>query len=292
MHKLVNVLRVSELEPGQAVERELALITVAAPPGSERSCSRSRRCSTCGSPTSGRTRSSSRSSATSEELDAFEELVRPYGIKELARTGRIGLARASSVAARDGNHSSTARRKGHRNVATIHRTRQRRPALRQGRRGRLRQPGARARAQPARLGRRRRGRPAAGQRLVARRGGGRADGRARSPRRCGTRRLVSLLLPDQVQPSVYEEDVAPNLSDGRRARLRARVQRPLRPDRRRRRPRRDHGRAEGARATSSGASSPRGSARRPWSPSRRTRAARRSSSRSPTARPSAPAARA
>ena len=32
MHKLVNVLRVSELEPGQAVERELALITVAAPP--------------------------------------------------------------------------------------------------------------------------------------------------------------------------------------------------------------------------------------------------------------------
>ena len=32
MHKLVNVLRVSELEPGHAVERELALITVAAPP--------------------------------------------------------------------------------------------------------------------------------------------------------------------------------------------------------------------------------------------------------------------
>ena len=32
MHKLVNVLRVSELEPAQAVERELALITVTAPP--------------------------------------------------------------------------------------------------------------------------------------------------------------------------------------------------------------------------------------------------------------------
>ena len=30
MHKLVNVLRVSELEPGEAVERELALIKVAA----------------------------------------------------------------------------------------------------------------------------------------------------------------------------------------------------------------------------------------------------------------------
>src|SRR3989441_12606420 len=32
MHKLVNVLRVTELRPDEAVERELALITVAAPP--------------------------------------------------------------------------------------------------------------------------------------------------------------------------------------------------------------------------------------------------------------------
>ena len=28
-----------------------------------------------------------------EELDAFEELVRPHGVRELARTGRIGLRR-------------------------------------------------------------------------------------------------------------------------------------------------------------------------------------------------------
>src|SRR3990172_5171942 len=32
MHKLVNVLRVTELAPGAALERELALIKVAAPP--------------------------------------------------------------------------------------------------------------------------------------------------------------------------------------------------------------------------------------------------------------------
>src|SRR6201997_75717 len=32
MHKLVNVLRVRELEPNEAVERELALISVTAPP--------------------------------------------------------------------------------------------------------------------------------------------------------------------------------------------------------------------------------------------------------------------
>ena len=32
MHKLVNVLRVTELRPDESVERELALITVGAPP--------------------------------------------------------------------------------------------------------------------------------------------------------------------------------------------------------------------------------------------------------------------
>jgi acetolactate synthase-1/3 small subunit len=31
-----------------------------------------------------------------EQIDAFEELVRPYGVRELARTGRIGLRRTSA----------------------------------------------------------------------------------------------------------------------------------------------------------------------------------------------------
>ena len=39
-----------------------------------------------------------------EELDSFEELVRPHGIREMARTGRIGLARASTRTARQPQH--------------------------------------------------------------------------------------------------------------------------------------------------------------------------------------------
>ena len=31
-----------------------------------------------------------------EEIDSFEELLRPHGVKELVRTGRVGLSRASS----------------------------------------------------------------------------------------------------------------------------------------------------------------------------------------------------
>ena len=30
-----------------------------------------------------------------EEVDSFEELVRPHGLQELGRTGRIGLSRAT-----------------------------------------------------------------------------------------------------------------------------------------------------------------------------------------------------
>ena len=76
MHKLVNVLRVSELVPGEALERELALLKarvvdlgpdaivfeLTGPP---------------------------------EDVDSFEELVRPHGLQELVRTGRIGLNRPS-----------------------------------------------------------------------------------------------------------------------------------------------------------------------------------------------------
>ena len=47
--------------------------------------------------------------------------------------------------------------------------------------------------------------------------------------------LVAFLVPDGVQPQLYETEVAPNLAPRRRAALRARLQRPLRPHRRRRR---------------------------------------------------------
>jgi acetolactate synthase-1/3 small subunit len=34
--------------------------------------------------------------AQPDALDSLEELLRPHGLKEVARTGRIGLARASA----------------------------------------------------------------------------------------------------------------------------------------------------------------------------------------------------
>ncbi len=95
MHKLVNVLRVSELRPGQAVERELALITVAAPPTQRAELLSLADVFGVRALDVGPGEIVFEVVGTSEEVERFEELVRPHGIKELARTGRIGLARAS-----------------------------------------------------------------------------------------------------------------------------------------------------------------------------------------------------
>src|SRR5215204_1642872 len=72
MHKLVNVLRVSELEPGETVERELALIKVAITP--------ERRPELL---------------AVADTFKAHVADLGPDGVKELVRTGRIALPRAA-----------------------------------------------------------------------------------------------------------------------------------------------------------------------------------------------------
>jgi acetolactate synthase-1/3 small subunit len=93
MHKLVNVLRVTELKPDESVERELALMTVAAP--AERRAELLQLGEVFGAKVAdlGRNALVFELVGRPEELDSFEELLRPHGLRELARTGRIGLRR-------------------------------------------------------------------------------------------------------------------------------------------------------------------------------------------------------
>jgi acetolactate synthase-1/3 small subunit len=95
MHKLVNVLRVSELEPGEAVERELALLKVTATPNRRGELIALAQAFTARVADLGSDAIVFEVVGHPEEIDAFEELVRPHGLKELVRTGRIGLGRAS-----------------------------------------------------------------------------------------------------------------------------------------------------------------------------------------------------
>ena len=98
MHKLVNVLRVTELAVDEGVERELVLITVAAPP------ERRSELLALGDVFGARVAELGHDSIVfelvgrSEQIESFEELVRPHGIRELARTGRVALRRPQRAA--------------------------------------------------------------------------------------------------------------------------------------------------------------------------------------------------
>jgi acetolactate synthase-1/3 small subunit len=94
LHKLINVLKIRDLEPGDTVTRELALFKVAVNDGSQRAevmqvteifrakvvdvTKRSLIIEVTG---------------TTEKIEAFESLVRPFGLIEMMRTGEIAISR-------------------------------------------------------------------------------------------------------------------------------------------------------------------------------------------------------
>ena len=93
LFKLISVVKISELEPGNAVERELMLATVRAD-----SEGRSRVIELVGV-FEGKIVDVGTDALTvmlagqPSKLDDFEDLLRPYGIVDIQRTGRVALAR-------------------------------------------------------------------------------------------------------------------------------------------------------------------------------------------------------
>jgi acetolactate synthase-1/3 small subunit len=96
MHKLVNVLRVTELVPDESLERELALITVTVSPDRRAELVSLSQLAGARVADIGRDAVTFEVVGRPDQVEAFEELVRPYGVRELVRTGRIGLRRPSA----------------------------------------------------------------------------------------------------------------------------------------------------------------------------------------------------
>jgi acetolactate synthase-1/3 small subunit len=97
IHKLVNVLRVTELAPDEAVERELLLLKVSAGPETRGELVSTAEAFKGRVVDLGPDAIVFELTGTPEELDSFQELARPYGIQELVRTGRVGMSRASAT---------------------------------------------------------------------------------------------------------------------------------------------------------------------------------------------------
>ena len=100
LFKLVNVVKITELDPRHAVERELALVTVEAPAAIRSQIIELVDVFEGRILNVGHDRLTISLEGPPNKLDDFEELVRPYGIAELARTGRVALPKIDNTTTR------------------------------------------------------------------------------------------------------------------------------------------------------------------------------------------------
>ena len=96
LHKLVNVLKIRDLEPQETLARELAIFKVSAD-----GASRAEVMQICEIFRAKIVDVTKRSvvievTGTCDKVDAFEQLVRPFGLIEMARTGEIAISRGRS----------------------------------------------------------------------------------------------------------------------------------------------------------------------------------------------------
>ena len=97
LHKLVNVIKIRDLEPEEAVARELALFKVTADADSRGQIMQftdifrgkvvdvSKRSVTV------------EITGTDDKIEAFERMIRPFGLIEMVRTGEVAVSRGRSA---------------------------------------------------------------------------------------------------------------------------------------------------------------------------------------------------
>ena len=100
LFKLINVVKITELDPREAVERELLLVTLDAPQASRGQIIELVDIFEGRILNVGHERLTMSLEGHPDKLDDFEELLRPFGIVELQRTGRVALPRIDNSTAR------------------------------------------------------------------------------------------------------------------------------------------------------------------------------------------------
>ncbi len=95
LHKLINVIKIQDLDPREMVDRELVLFKVNAPPDRRHEIIEIANVFRAKIVDVGKNSLTIEATGTEDKLAAMEDLLRAYGIKELARTGRIALSRGS-----------------------------------------------------------------------------------------------------------------------------------------------------------------------------------------------------
>ncbi len=94
LHKLVNVIKIRDLEPGETVARELALFKISCQDGETRAQVMQFTDIFRGNVVDVHKRSVTvEITGTDDKIESFEDMVRPFGLIEMVRTGEIAVSR-------------------------------------------------------------------------------------------------------------------------------------------------------------------------------------------------------
>jgi acetolactate synthase-1/3 small subunit len=93
LHKLINVVRITELDSEQSIGREIMLVRVSAAPGRRSDVLEVASIFKAVAVDVGHNSICFQVSGEPAKINDFLELVRPYGVIDLAKSGRIALSR-------------------------------------------------------------------------------------------------------------------------------------------------------------------------------------------------------
>ena len=97
LHKLVNVIKIRDLEPHEAVARELALFKVTADGESRGQIMQFADIFRAKVVDVSKRSVTIEITGTDDKIEAFERMVRPFGLIEMVRTGEIAISRGRST---------------------------------------------------------------------------------------------------------------------------------------------------------------------------------------------------
>jgi acetolactate synthase-1/3 small subunit len=98
LHKLINVVKITELDPSDSVERELMLVQVEAEPDTRAQIVEIADIFRSKVLDVGVDTLTIECTGSPGKLEGLEELLRPYGVIELVRTGRVAIPRGTKEA--------------------------------------------------------------------------------------------------------------------------------------------------------------------------------------------------
>ena len=98
LHKLVNVIKIRDMEPGETIAREMALFKVSAPIESRAEIMQFAEIFRAKIVDVSRRSLTIEVTGSADKVEAFERMIRPHGLIEMVRTGEVAIARSKSDA--------------------------------------------------------------------------------------------------------------------------------------------------------------------------------------------------